>query len=715
MAQLDVLDVVVLLATIVGTTLYFGWGTIFGKKDSSTEEKYKNGFGSGSGSSSADTRDIVAALEKNDKDVIIFYGSQTGTAEDYASRLAKEASAVYGLKTMTASLEDYDFENLDAIPENKVVGFVMATYGEGEPTDTAFQFYEFLTSDGVEFSQGESSLENLKYVVFGLGNSTYEHYNAVGRRVNKIFEDLGAKRIGPYGEGDDGSGTMEEDYLSWKDELFQIWKELEGLEEREAVYEPVLDVFEVSDLEGAKVYEGEPNKAHLEGTVKAPYSATNPLIAPIVTAKELFESTDRNCIHLELDTTGLKYNTGDHLALLAPNSNEEVARFLKIFNLEKKSDTVVDVKFLDPTAKVPFPTPTTYDAIVRYHLEINGPVSRQFLFSIAPFAPSEEAKKTAQRLGSSKEDFHKEIASEYLNTAQALSKISKEEAWSSVPFSFIVESINHLVPRYYSISSSSKESPSNISITAVVESIKPKTGDNVLKGVATNYILDLKHTFNKTTNPDPTAVHYDVAGPRGVLGGNSVYAYVRHSNFKLPSNPKKPVIMVGPGTGVAPFRGFVHERAYLAAQGAPVGPALLFFGCRNSKEDFLYRDEWKEYSGETPADLLSFVQAQQAEEDLEKKKFLGPKSFLKLVTAFSRESTEKVYVQHRLEEQSALVNALLKQGAFFYVCGDATRMARDVQAALVRIISKERNISKTKAEEIVKNMRTQNLYQEDVW
>lgn len=714
MAQLDVLDIMVLLAAIVGTTVYFGWGSIFGK--ASTEDKYKNGFGSGSSSSSAaGSRDIVTALEKNDKDVIIFYGSQTGTAEDYASRLAKEASAVYGLKTMTASLEDYDFENLDAVPEGKVVGFVVATYGEGEPTDSAFQFYEFLTGEDVEFSGG-SSLGNLKYVVFGLGNSTYEHYNAVGRKINTTLESLGAKRIGLYGEGDDGSGTMEEDYLAWKDELFQVWKELEGLEEHEAVYEPVLDVFEVKDLEGAKVYEGEPNKAHLEGTIKAPYSVTNPYIAPISDSHELFNSADRNCIHLELDISdsGLKYTTGDHLALLAPNSNEEVDRFLAVFGLKSKRSSVIDVKILDPTAKVPYPTPTTYDAVVRYHLEINGPVSRQFLFSIAPFAPSEEAKKTAQRLGSSKEDFHKEVSLLYLNIAQVLSSISNGEPWTDVPFSFITESINHLIPRYYSISSSSKETPGTISITAVVESIKPKGSDNILKGVATNYILDLEHAVNGTVNKDPTAVHYAVAGPRGALDGKNVYAYVRHSNFKVPSNPKKPIIMIGPGTGVAPFRGFVHERAHLAAQGAPVGPALLFFGCRNSSEDFLYKDEWAKYSKETPADLLSFIKA-QAEEDADKKKYLDGSSFLKLVTAFSRESSEKVYVQHRLEENGALVNALLKQGAFFYVCGDAMRMARDVQASLVRIISKERGISAAKAEDIVKNMRTQNLYQEDVW
>lgn len=715
MAQIDTLDLVVLVVILLGTGLYFFKDKIFGSKKQAGDEKFKYGFGgSAPSSSSTASRDIVETLEKNGKDVIFFYGSQTGTAEDYASRLAKEAAQVYGLKTMTASIEDYDFENLDAIPENKVVGFVMATYGEGEPTDNAFSFYEFLTGEDVEFSSG-SSLSNLKYVVFGLGNSTYEHYNAIGRKVNTVLADLGAARIGPYGEGDDGSGTMEEDYLTWKDELFTTWKNEQGLEEHDAIYEPVLKVAPVegASLEDDSVYLGEPNKAHLQQTVKAPYTAINPKIASVVEARELFNSPDRNCVHLELDVEGLKYKTGDHLALVAQNSDEEVNKFLTIFGLKDKRDQVIDVSCLDPTAKVPFPVPTTYDSVVRYHLEINGPVSRQFLSSIAPFAPSEDAKKDAQRLGNSKDEFAAEVSKHYLNISRILDDISKHEPWTAVPFSFLIESIPHLVPRYYSISSSSKENPDRLSITAVVESIKPAGSTHVLKGVATNYILELMHHHQGTKNTDPSAVHYRVEGPRNILAGESAYTYVRHSTFKLPANIQKPIIMVGPGTGVAPFRGFIRERAFQAKEGAPVGPAVLFFGSRNSNEDFLYKDEWADFSKNTPKDLLADISASTNEAG--KPKGFDATSFLSLFTAFSRETSQKVYVQHRLEENGKLINALLKQGAFFYVCGDAQRMSRDVQATLIRIISKERDISIAKAEGIVKNMRVQNLYQEDVW
>lgn len=706
MAQADLLDILVLVAILLATGAYFTKGSLWAVED--IDDKYKNGFGSGA--DSEDNRNIVTTLEENNKDLIVFYGSQTGTAEDYANRLAKEALQKYGLKTMTADIEGYDFENLDKVPSDKVLGFVMATYGEGEPTDSAVQFFEFINNEDVEFSEG-SSLENLKYVIFGLGNSTYEHYNFIGRELDKKLQALGAHRIGVYGEGDDGTGTMEEDYLAWKEEIFPVWQKEENLEEHEAIYEPLLSVTE-SEVESTdeSVFLGEYNKTQLAGTFKGPFSASNPFPAPVTAARELFQVPGRNCIHMEFDISGsgLKYNTGDHLAVLTQNSDEEVNKFLEVFGLLEKRHQVIDIKALDPTAKVHFPTPTTYETVVRYHLEINGIVSRQLLSTIAPFAPTAEAKKIALRLGSSKDDFAAEIAHKYYNLSRALRTFSAGVPWTDVPFSFIAENVNKLIPRYYSISSSAKENPNVISVTAVVESIKPQGSDHVLKGVATNNILSIKHHLEGTENPDPTAVSYQIEGPRGSLGSSKMPVFVRHSNFKLPSNPQKPIIMVGPGTGVAPFRAFVHERAFMAAKGTPVGPALLFFGCRSVKEDFLYQDEWSKFSAETPKDLKSYLLD-------EERKALTENSFLQLSTAFSRDGPEKVYVQHRLKENAELVNLLLKKGAVFYVCGDAMRMARDVQSTLIDIISEQRNIPRKRAEDLVKNMRTQNCYQEDVW
>jgi NADPH-ferrihemoprotein reductase len=148
-------------------------------------------------------------------------------------------------------------------------------------------------------------------------------------------------------------------------------------------------------------------------------------------------------------------------------------------------------------------------------------------------------------------------------------------------------------PRYYSISSSSLVQNKKIAITAVVESLQVPGRVEALKGVTTNYLFSLMMKQHGVANPDPHGLTYNITGPRNKYDGVHVPVHVRSSNFKLPSDPSKPIIMVGPGTGVAPFRAFVQERAAQAKAGQNVGRTLLFFGCRKQKEDFLYKSEWE--------------------------------------------------------------------------------------------------------------------------
>lgn len=596
MAQLDILDVAVLVVLLMGSVAYFTKGSYWAvPKNTSTSSLATNGA-----AKPGKTRNIVEKMNETGKNSVIFYGSQTGTAEDYASRLAKEGSQRFGLKTMVADLEDYDYDQLDTFGEDKIAFFVLATYGEGEPTDNAADFFQFVSGDDVAFESGAAAddqpLSSMKYVAFGLGNNTYEHYNAMVRQTDAVLAKLGAKRVGSAGEGDDGAGTMEEDFLAWKEPMWAAVSEAMGLEEREAVYEPVFSVSEdeTAGPEDEQVYLGEPTKSHLEGQPKGPFSPHNPFIAPIAESRELFNVKDRNCLHVEISIagSGLSYQTGDHIAVWPTNAGIEVDRFLQTFGLEEKRHTVINVKGLDVTARVPIPTPTTYDAAVRYYLEVCAPVSRQFVATLAAFAPDEEAKAEVVRLGNDKDYFHEKISEKCFNISQALQSISSKP-WTTVPFSLIIEGINKLQPRYYSISSSSMVQKDKISITAVVESTPMPGNTHIVKGVTTNYLLALKQKQNGDPSPDPHGLTYSITGPRNKYDGIHVPVHVRHSNFKLPSDPSKPIIMVGPGTGVAPFRGFIQERAALTASGQKVGTTLLFFGCRKSDEDFLYSDEWK--------------------------------------------------------------------------------------------------------------------------
>lgn len=595
MAQLDVLDMAVLAVLLVGTLLYFTKGTLW-----AVPKEASGGLAGNGVPKPGKTRNIVEKMNETGKNCVIFYGSQTGTAEDYASRLAKEGSQRFGLKTMVADLEDYDYDQLDTIGDDKIAFFVLATYGEGEPTDNAADFYQFITGDDVAFESGAAAedkpLSSMKYVAFGLGNNTYEHYNAMVRQIDSALQKLGASRVATAGEGDDGAGTMEEDFLAWKEPMWAALTEAMTLEERDAVYEPVFSVSEddSASAEHDHVYLGEPTKGHLEGEPKGPYSPHNPFIAPIAESRELFNVKDRNCLHMEVDIagSGLSYQTGDHIAVWPTNAGIAVDRFLQTFGLEEKRHSVINIKSLDVTAKVPIPAPTTYDTAVRYYLEVCAPVSRQFVATLGAFAPDEEAKAEIVRLGSDKDYFHEKISGRCYNIAQALQSITSKP-FTAVPFSLIIEGIHRLQPRYYSISSSSMVQKDKISITAIVESTRMPGGGHIVKGVTTNYLLALKQKQNGDQSPDPHGLTYTITGPRNKYDGIHVPVHVRHSNFKLPSDPSKPVIMVGPGTGVAPFRGFIQERAALAAKGEKVGMTLLFFGCRKRDEDFLYSDEFQ--------------------------------------------------------------------------------------------------------------------------
>ena len=595
MAQLDTLDIVVLVALLLGTVAYFTKGTFWAVQ----KDPYATSFANGSASKAGKSRNILEKMQESGKNCVVFYGSQTGTAEDYASRLAKEGSSRFGLKTMTADLEEYDYDNFDQFPEDHVAVFVLATYGEGEPTDNAVEFYEFIGGDDVSFSEkggpdGEP-LGGLKYVAFGLGNNTYEHYNSMVRNVTKYLDRLGAKRIGEPGEGDDGAGTMEEDFLAWKEPMWTALADTMNLEEREAVYEPVFEVTDKPDLspEDDTVYVGEPNKNHLEGASKGPYNAHNPYIAPIAESRELFNDKSRNCLHMEVDISGsnLSYTTGDHIAVWPTNPGREVERFLRVLRLEDKRHTVISVKGLDATAKVPFPTPTTYEAVVRYHMEIGAAVSRQFVSSLAQFAPTDDIKAEMNRIGGDKDVFAEKVTSQNYNLAQFLESFS--QSWDKIPFSMMIEGLHKLQPRYYSISSSSLAQKKQISITAVVASVAVENSPNIVLGVTTNYLLALKQKQHGDPEPDPHGLEYAITGPRNKYDGIHVPVHVRHSNFKLPSDPAKPIIMVGPGSGVAPFRGFVQERAQLAKNGETVGKTILFFGCRKEAEDFIYKEQWE--------------------------------------------------------------------------------------------------------------------------
>ena len=648
---------------------------------------------------SSGNRNIADVVRTNKKNYLVLFASQTGTAEDYAKKFAKELAAKFSLNVMCADVEHYDFETLNELPENVFVSVFISTYGEGDYPDSAVNFEEFLSNA----SDDPNSVSNVKFSLFGLGNSTYEFFNGAATKAIKHFVAGGATQIGPYGQGDDAAGTTDEDYMAWKDAVLDLLKDQLKLDEHEQAFESSFK-YEVLESISGKVSLGEPSFQYLPagqlsfndaGIQLGPYDLSHPYVAPFVKTAELFKSDDRSCIHSEIDISGsnMKYTTGDHLGLWPSNANEKVEQFLSAFNLDPS--TVFNLTPSDATVKVPFPVPTTIGAAVRHYMEITGPIPRNLFASLVEFAPNAELKEKLSELSKNKDLFASEITSKHFNLVDALLYLSAGEKWASVSWEFLIEAIPHLQPRYYSISSSSLSEKQTIHITSVVENTPNEVveGSTPIVGVATNLIRNIQLAQGKFDIESSTLpIHYDLNGPRDLFTGYKLPIHVRRSTFRLPTNPSTPVIMIGPGTGVAPFRGFIRDRVtYIETQeNVKLGKHLLFYGSRDTN-DYLYQEEWPQYA----------------------KKLDG---VFEMIVCHSRlPNSKKVYVQDMIKERAADVYELISKGAFIYVCGDAGSMAKGVQSSLIQILCDAQSISAEDAAEIIKMMKTSGRYQEDIW
>lgn len=530
------------------------------------------------------SRNIHKLLEQSGKRCVVLYGTETGTAEKLAWKLAKDFKASYGLESVVGDLDDYDYDELAALDERHMLVLLIATAGEGEPTTNASRFLKHL-----EALESTEVLKRLRYAAFGLGSSSYRLFNQAVKSVGKNLAHAGAHRIGPLGLGDDGKGTLEDDFLLWQAATVPMIASSLGLQKKPYVYEPSLAVKELGSAAMSPVLDGEPNKAQLYGRVKGPFTVANPFPAKISRSYQLSTSkSQKRYMHMEFDTSHstLSYQTGDHLSILPTNPEIEVHRFLEVFGLQGRANTVIEVSTKDPDMTSPITALTTYKAAVSKYMDICGPVSRQSLAVLAGMTHDMASRDAIGSLASDADKFAAVVRAPCLNLAQLLQTRTAAGAWRNLDLAILLELVGPLKPRYYSISSSNVLSRKTISITVAEESRVKAGQDFDFHGVSTSYLSELLGTTGSRSGSR-------TSGPNGLFDRPTAYISVRRSQFRLPRQTSTPIIMVGPGTGVAPFRAFVQERACQSAQGKEVGQTVLFYGCRRDDEDFLYKDEWR--------------------------------------------------------------------------------------------------------------------------
>jgi NADPH-ferrihemoprotein reductase len=585
-------------------------------------------------------------------------------------------------------MSDYESGSVARIPESKAAFFVMSTFGEGDPSDNVHDFWGW-----IELKRGKP-LSQLRYMAFGLGNSNYKHYNAVIDHVVDRIENLGAQALVPTGHADDVKGETEEHFLEWKDNALATLKSTFGLEEHDPLYEPSIEVIEDASIDAAAISHGVPPEQASSRAAARSMSAIHGLQVKL--SHELFKSTEgRNCLHMEIDLssiTGLKYKTGDHLGVWPINPEAEVAKLVRGLDYAERLQKPVTIKSIGGETKLKVPTSVTISALLSHHLEITAPVSRDVVSSLVEFAPNQIARNRLLALSKDAKLFSELSQTTYINFGRLLEYADNTAgAWSSVPLSFIIEAIPTLRPRYYSISSSSVVQPRQASITAVISDSPLKGSRSGIPGLSTNYLLALHGHLQEPPSAHPRSMSYALNGPQDLLQNGKVYAHIRRSQFKPPAIASRPIVMVGAGTGVAPFRAFLQERAALLKMGREVGRTVLFFGCRNEHHDFIYDEEIRETA-----------------------KTLGDR--FTLISAFSRPDTgSKAYVQDRVRENSdEICKLLINMDTYLYVCGSAN-MAREVSNVLGWELSKRQGWDEPQLRDWTDRQKRSRRWQLDVW
>jgi len=554
----------------------------------------------------APARDTAAAplvaLEAAPRLTIVF-GSQTGNAKRVAENLAREAESA-GLTVRLLRADAYPLRELKA---ERLLYVVISTQGDGDPPDDARGFVEHLAS------KRAPRLDDLKFAVLGLGDTSYAKFCAIGVQIDARLAELGATRALARADADVDLDRVAKPWLQ---------NALANAREQLKSSSPIL----------ATVTPLRPARPLITWTRDKPFAAE-------VLANQRISSRDslKDIRHIELSLrdSGLGYEPGDALGVWPSNPPALVEAVIAAAKLDAQSIVTHEEQTLP---------------LRDWLLE-----KRELTRLARPFA-------VAHALRANHDDLDATIASpvalpELLTTHQVVDLLhAYPAAWDAQSF---VAALRPLTPRLYSIASSLKVSEDEAHLTVARVAYEAFGRGHV--GAASQFLA-----------------------AREVDGRVPVFVE-SNDRFRLPQDTSRDVIMIGPGTGVAPFRAFVQERTAVGAKGRN----WLFFGNPHFRSDFLYQVEW-----------------QQA---------LKRGELSKLDLAFSRDQSHKVYVQHNIRRSGRELFDWLQNGAHLYVCGDAVHMAKDVHAALRDVVMQHGGKSNEDAEAYLAQLAQERRYARDVY
>lgn len=583
----------------------------------------------------AKIRPVLHGNPENSKhSLLVLHGSNQGTAESIAREMADQARQM-GVNSRVASLQ----QAVDQLPTEGVVLIIAASYN-GQPGSSARPFVDWLK----ELEQG--ALKGVRYAVFGCGDRTWAStYQAVPRWIDEQMSLKGAERFSTRGDGD-----MSEDFeLQLEQWQESFWGDLTQALELDSDRE--LQVAEQS----LKVY-------YVKGAAAKPITrAYQAFPVQVAENRELqLAGSGRSTRHIEIKLPeGITYQEGDHLGVIPVNSRHLINRVLTRFGL-KGTDLLILSASGQRAAHLPLEQPVSAEDILAHSVELQEPATRTQLRELAAYTSCPPHKRELEALVKS-ENYETEILMKRLSMLDLLEKYPACE----MPFEVFLSLLPALKARYYSISSSPLLQKERVSITVAVVEGPAWSGTGNYRGTASNYLAECQP-------------------------GEEIFVFIRtpESGFQLPNDHDIPIIMVGPGTGVAPFRGFLQQRYAQKRQGVKLAEAHLYFGCRND-DDYIYREELEHYQEE---------------------------GIVTLHTAFSRkEGFSCTYVQHLMQEKYEEMIQLLMSGGKLFICGDGTRMAPDVEHMLRSSYQQVVECSEEEAEQWLLKLQQSGQYAKDVW
>ncbi|WP_338776959.1 cytochrome P450 [Metabacillus sp. FJAT-52054] len=564
--------------------------------------------------------------------LLILFGSNMGTSEGLAKQLAKRAAGL-GFQVKIGPLDDF----VCRLPNQGAVIIISSSYN-GSPPDHARKFISWVAEANA------AEMSGVAFAVFGCGDRSWSAtYQRIPVYIDQKLEEKGALRIARLGQGDADTDLYGE-YKEWERELwpslashFHIELQAESLEESDKLTVEFVSGDTLAPM--AEVYKA--------------------FTAKIAVNKELQSSLSaRSTRYIEISLPkDVNYREGGHIGILPCNSPESVNRVLRRFRLSGRETVVLKG---EGASHLPMGQPIEVRKLLSACVELQHPVTRNQLKALteATVCPPHKVELEAML-----NRYQEDILAKRISILELLEKYMACE----LSFERYIGMLPALKPRYYSISSSPDKFPGRVSLTVSVLKEQAWSGAGEYKGVSSGYLA-------------------------GLLPGDEVACFVREplNGFQRPANPETPIIMVGAGSGVAPFRGFLQGRRVLQEQGCKLGVAHLYFGCRNSKHDFLYEQELKE-----------------AEKD----------GLVFLHTAFSREEgSAKIYVQQLIKEHaSKLIALLLEKNGHLYICGDGSKMAPNVEGALKESYQAVKNASEEEAAAWLADLHQQGRFAKDVW